>query len=578
MHEPRHVLATALLGAATALAQTPVDAGDPTAPWPGVATRFADRGHRVLVAFAPRFGVRCGQDRPATARAPAVQRALQRALGGRRVTPLFAPDHADRRGAESGPLPNLDDWHVVHARSTTDAARTVTALRSVACVRSAYIEPRPAPFDSIPTAVPDEATPALRGAQTYLRPAPLGLDHEGIAALPGARGAGRRLAILEGHWATPHEDLPRLSTARIVTAAPIVPDDERDLADHALATAGVLLAARDRRGVDGMVPEVEEVVLADIRVGAATAFDAVLRELRAGDVLCCSFGYAVLTADGPASVPVDWDPATREIIAHAAARGVVVCLAAGNGGRDLGDEATFGPVYAAPELRSGAILVGASAGPQKIRAADSNHGTAIDASGHGRFVGTTGYGDLFDPGDATRRYTASYGGTSAAAPMVAGALTAAIGVLTADGAPPPSVEALRRALRATGTPIAGDVGPRPDLPRLLEHLGARPTFLATRRGARIQLTLRGDPRTPFAIAFATREASRQLPGLGRLRIDPESVFTTVTGHFDEHGRAELELPWHAPPTDATATVVHAQLVAVRRGRPRLHGHVALELR
>jgi len=111
---------------------------------------------------------------------------------------------------------------------------------------------------------------------------------------------------------------------------------------------------------------------------------------------------------------------------------------------------------------SGAVLVGAGApppgthgrdhGPDRSRLAFSNYGARLDAQGWGREVTTTGGswdrpGDLQGGPEEIAWYTDTFSGTSAACPVVVGALAALQGMLKAAAQQPMSPERARAVLR-----------------------------------------------------------------------------------------------------------------------------------
>ncbi len=84
----------------------------------------------------------------------------------------------------------------------------------------------------------------------------------------------------------------------------------------------------------------------------------------------------------------------------------------------------------------------------------TNYGSRVDLQGWGENVTTTGYGDLFDgtpdPVDPNRFYTDTFGGTSAATAMVAGAVASFQGVAK-DRGYELTADEVRNALHDTGT-------------------------------------------------------------------------------------------------------------------------------
>jgi Ca2+-binding RTX toxin-like protein len=88
-------------------------------------------------------------------------------------------------------------------------------------------------------------------------------------------------------------------------------------------------------------------------------------------------------------------------------------------------------------------------------------------------VVTTGYGDLQGGADPNHWYTDSFGGTSSASPIVAGAAGVVSSVAQQRGVTL-TPQQIRTILQETGTPqefgLAGNIGPLPNLRRALQRL------------------------------------------------------------------------------------------------------------
>jgi hypothetical protein len=99
--------------------------------------------------------------------------------------------------------------------------------------------------------------------------------------------------------------------------------------------------------------------------------------------------------------------------------------------------------------------------------------------GWGRYITTTGYGDLRREEGENNWYTIDFGATSGATAMVAGVAAVLESVVKARGEAPLAPAALRQLLKTTGTPQAGDtsqrIGPRPDLRAAINALDGLPT-------------------------------------------------------------------------------------------------------
>ena len=296
----------------------------------------------------------------------------------------------------------------------------------------------------------------------------------------------------------------------------------------------MLLGVHDERGVDGICPEAAVRAVSyqpEERFGSARAIAHAANALRPGDVLLIE-----MQRPGPRAkeegdsqdgyLPMSYWPDDLTAIQYAVGRGVIVVEAAGNGAEHLDDAAYAGPgpgfrphrpnPFLRDGLDSGSILVGAGAppggrrGPDRSRLRFSNWGTALDAQGWGRDVATTGGlgggADEARPGeDEDAWYTDAFAGTSAAAPMVAGALACVQGVLRAEGRTPLDPAQARTALRETGSPqqAAQDgslqrIGNRPDIGQLIDWAleatrPARPTTPRPRRTSmKVTITIEDD--------------------------------------------------------------------------------------
>ncbi|HEY8076322.1 MAG TPA: S8 family serine peptidase, partial [Labilithrix sp.] len=165
----------------------------------------------------------------------------------------------------------------------------------------------------------------------------------------------------------------------------------------------------------------------------------------------------------------------------ATARGVVVIEAAGNGAEDL-DHPAYERKLDRKKRDSGAIMVGAGAPAlagwtDRSRLDFSNYGSRVDVQGWGRMVATLDYGDLQGCDAARRKYTSTFGGTSSASPIVAGAALLVESIVKTENGCPMKPKELRTLLAETGSPQTNgphgstkqNIGPRPDLAAAIER-------------------------------------------------------------------------------------------------------------
>ncbi|MCI0365957.1 MAG: S8 family serine peptidase [Phycisphaerales bacterium] len=232
------------------------------------------------------------------------------------------------------------------------------------------------------------------------------------------RGKGVRVAVIEWGCFPDHEDLDVL----VEPGQTLINILDISHADHATACLGIINAKDNGDGVIGIAPDAQAwfFPMTSIEEGGREpeAFLNCYNTLEPGDIVSCSFGPPPGNIN---NVEMNW-----MLMRMGSDLGVTTCIAAGNSCFEVGDlpNEDFGD--------SGAVVVGASLpGFPYCRIPFSNHhedATAIvsktvHVSGWGTCMTTCG-GDagLFFPNDNwNRSYTATFGGTSAACPMVAGA-------------------------------------------------------------------------------------------------------------------------------------------------------------
>jgi hypothetical protein len=196
---------------------------------------------------------------------------------------------------------------------------------------------------------------------------------------------------------------------------------------------------------------------------------------------------------------VEWDLPTYNRIVLAVGLGITVVEPAGNGSLSL-DAPCFsigngGHWPFLPGNGSGAILVGAGAAPPAFGGTDvarsrlpfSNYGSAVHLQGWGERVTSTGWGVLYNLGGLNEFYTDSYGGTSSASPIVAGACALLQSVFKANNGGGTLIPAqIRQVLINTGTPqqagvfpVSQHIGPLPNLSNALTQIIPAKLYLNT---------------------------------------------------------------------------------------------------
>jgi subtilisin family serine protease len=466
-----------------------------------IRTRYTVAGAVALVAAgaaltgvlvcdpAPRTSERCAAPREIHVKVAATVAdplAVVDAASRGEVAPVFARAAAAIRAERPAGAPDLTRW--VELAACDDPDRTVATLRGTAGVVDAFVEPDTVLAD-MPIAAADRRddgdscpikTPEYNELQGYLEPAPGGIDAVAAWREPGGRGAGVWFADVEGGWNAAHEDIPGDRIRNVAGR----PTGARSWSAHGTAVVGEIAGRDNRLGMHGIAPDVERIFTASIfGSSVADAIDQAQAAMRPGDVLLIE-----LQRTGPRRryLPVEFWDDVYEVIELATARGIIVVEAAGNGAENLDHRSYRGKLDRAGR-DSGAILVGAGAPPRdgfvdRSRLDFSNYGSRVDVQGWGRRVATLDYGDLqacdTDSPTADRDYTAQFGGTSSASPIVAGSALVLQGIALARDGRPVTPAQMRRLLRATGTPqtdgphgpVTEQIGPRPDLARAIHEL------------------------------------------------------------------------------------------------------------
>jgi hypothetical protein len=235
----------------------------------------------------------------------------------------------------------------------------------------------------------------------------------------GVNGSGIGFVDMERGWTLNHEDL---AAAGITLISGV----NQDFHGHGTAVLGEVLGVDNTVGGVGIAPGANGHVVSQWRTAStystAEAILSAVAAMSAGDVLLLEAQTSSPTASG--YVPVEVEQIVFDAIQFATSQGIVVVEAGANGSVDLDAFQTLSgkKIFnrSSPDFRdSGAIMVGAasSAAPHQ-RLSFSNYGSRIDCYGWGQNIDTCGDGWT---GNATNTYTPSFGGTSGASPIVAGA-------------------------------------------------------------------------------------------------------------------------------------------------------------
>lgn len=225
-----------------------------------------------------------------------------------------------------------------------------------------------------------------------------------------AYGQGVQVADIEWDFNLSHHDL---STDNITSLLPF--NEKTSQADHGTAVAGLIMGKNDGKGITGLAYKLDMFyAISELTCGRIDAIIASKRILHAGDIVL----YEMQTiCEHQAYVPADYEMHIWEATRALTDAGIIVIMAAGNGGVDLDL-----PAYESYRQRhdNNSIRVGAGSPYTLNRLPFSTHGSPIHVQAWGEDVTTAGYGDLFRSDD-NHTYTANFSGTSSASALVAGA-------------------------------------------------------------------------------------------------------------------------------------------------------------
>jgi serine protease len=365
----------------------------------------------------------------------------------------------------------LSRYFVAQLPESTDyaaAQQTLDAITALQFIDTAYMEP---------IYKPASTTPDYSPLQTYLG-LPNSVDN-GIGVdcdapdpfkcawewdSDGGMGLGVNVYDIEQGWQIGHEDLA-ISNSNLVDSAN---SSQQDWVDHGTAVLGVIGAANNGLGVNGIAPKAGLWMVSNIQDSdrsprsLADAINLAVDTGKSGDIIVIP-----LEALGPVSddypnincsdadnasffdIPVEYWQANFDAISAATDAGFVVVEAAGNGQMNL-DSDRYEHKFDHDARDSGAIIVGAGTSDTRAPVCSTNFGNRIDLQGWGEGVTTTGYDTLNPTGDPTTGYTDNFGGTSAATAMVAGAVASFQGIAK-DRHYSLTPEEVRESLHDTGT-------------------------------------------------------------------------------------------------------------------------------
>lgn len=376
--------------------------------------------------------------------------------------------------------PNFLTYFAIDCPPGTDPNKLVKLLSEWQAVQDVYLEAGPTPPPQLVNAANDPRS----SNQGYLDAAADGIDAEfawtnGGTGTLGANGVNIQFIDMEQGWMLNHADLNAAGITLIsgVNRNIVFPNGV-STRRHGTSVLGEVLAVDNTIGCVGIAPSATGRVISQWRTNTNyNTSDAILdaiSNLNFGDVLLLEAQVPVGNLD---NLPVEAENAVFETIRLGSALGIVIVEAAGNGGHDLDTytNAAGNQILnrgSAAFRDSGAIVVGAaSSTAPHTRMWFSNFGSRIDCYAWGENVDTC---DTNAAGTISL-YRSTFGGTSSASPIIAGAALIVQGIAQANLGYRFSPAQIRNILTdpaqstASNNPATDRIGRMPNLQSIIQN-------------------------------------------------------------------------------------------------------------
>lgn len=364
-------------------------------------------------------------------------------------------------------LPDLTLYYrlaIAANASADDKLQLVRSLNSLSIIEIAYFAPKPE-LANIETKF--ALTPVWENSQWYLQPAPTGINAYYGWSFPGGKGETVKLVDIEGNWVESHEDLHGGTDSWHIAGSKIA---DPGWYHHGTAVLGEVAADSNSFGMTGIAYNVDLGTVSIGSMSTASALTTATDNSVEGDIILIELHapgphYNFESPSGQSGyVAMEYWQDNFDAIVNASALGRIVVEAAGNGAENYDDTTIYWHYFDSSYRYSGAVMVGAGDlwhSPEWF----TNFGARVDVHGFGSNVYTLGYGGLYGT-DTTNYYTATFGGTSSASPIIVGACAILQGIHKQAHGRPLDYTEMHELLINYSTPQAPHykpIGPMPNL-------------------------------------------------------------------------------------------------------------------
>ncbi|MGA1978091.1 MAG: hypothetical protein ABSG89_09600 [Bacteroidales bacterium] len=365
--------------------------------------------------------------------------SLKKEYSGILIKPLFLNTGKERltalvkRAKHLNPSyrdPGFLNYFVVTVPKDSDPQAVLKALTTWKELKKAYIEP----VAVCPDPLSNFSSNPMASSQGYLDAAPAGISAKSVWSTPtaaGSDGAGIKFIDIETGWNLNHEDLTGCTGALIGT------NSSPSQIPHGTSVLGILCASDNSKGCIGIAPNPGAVhVISITDYSIADAITLAASNLNYGDVLLIESQYEQLIGSTDFYVPVEVIDVVSSAISVAASAGIIVIEPGGDG--DLNASAINFQTYLDPInfltilnplspdfVDSGAVIVTASGSAVSATVTGTHEksawaplGSRLDCYAWGENIVTL---DSDAAGAVNNLYTSTFGFTSGASAIIAGA-------------------------------------------------------------------------------------------------------------------------------------------------------------